>query len=290
TVVAEVARREDVSRALAGASEPHPAQGVGDQSPETELAPNLYWTSVDPQVALEEYLIDQLPMRGLAELLLSSRLFSYLAAATPGLRELVTVGKLWELAQDQRRTRGAQPYDLVIVDAPATGHALALLQAPRTFADVARVGPIHRQATIIHRTLTDPALSGVLAVATPSEMPVSETLSLQRSLSEQMGLALDRVVVNEVLSQRFSVEDVRTLTDAVNPADDPSRASATDRSAAAAVQAAISSHHRAREQRRQIARLRRATGVTPASLPFLFCSELAAEEVGVLADRLERVL
>ena len=65
----------------------------------------------------------------------------YVAAATPGLRELLTVGKIWELAQTQRRSAGAQPYDVVIVDAPATGHGLALLEAPRTFAAAAADRP-----------------------------------------------------------------------------------------------------------------------------------------------------
>ena len=67
---------------------------------------------------MEEYLVDQLPSRALADVLLSSRGFSYFAAATPGLRELLTVGKVWELAQEDRRTPGADPYDLVILDAP----------------------------------------------------------------------------------------------------------------------------------------------------------------------------
>ena len=69
-----------------------------------------------------------------------------LAAATPGLRELLTIGKIWELAQPRRRARGAQPYDVVVVDAPATGHGLALLEAPRSFANAAQVGPIARYA------------------------------------------------------------------------------------------------------------------------------------------------
>ncbi len=90
---------------------------------------------------MEEYLLDQLPVRPLAERLASSRTFGYLAAATPGLSELLAMGKVWELAQPQRRTPGSEPYDLVIVDAHATGHGVALLQAPRTFAAAASVGP-----------------------------------------------------------------------------------------------------------------------------------------------------
>ncbi|MDQ3741261.1 MAG: PhoH family protein, partial [Actinomycetota bacterium] len=143
TMVAEVARRDDVERAV----------GL-----------HVDTLSVDPQEAMEMYLEDQLS-RPLAEVLKSSRIFGYLAAATPGMRELLTIGKLWELAQPERRVAGAEPYDVVIVDAPATGHGLALLEAPRTFAGVAAAGPVARQARIIHGTLTDRSLTGIVAVA-----------------------------------------------------------------------------------------------------------------------------
>src|SRR4029078_5611380 len=111
--------RDDVSRGLGGT-------GVH----EDELAPRLHHISIDPEEAMEEYLVDQLPTRALADVLLSRRGFSYFAAATPGLCELLTVGKVWELAQEDRRTPGAAPYDLVILDAPATGPAGAGAAAP----------------------------------------------------------------------------------------------------------------------------------------------------------------
>src|SRR5919197_1022612 len=119
----------------------------------------------------------------------------------PGLTELVTIGKVWELAQLQRKTPKAAPYDLVIVDPPATGHGLAMLRAPRTFSEVARVGPIHRQAGIIHRFLIDPSATGVLTVALPEEIPVSETVDLGTRLREEMGMGIDRIVVNQVLPE-----------------------------------------------------------------------------------------
>ena len=113
---------------------------------EDELAPGLHHISIDPEEAMEEYLVDQLPSRALADVLASSRGFSYLAAATPGLRELLTVGKVWELAQEDRRTPGAPPYDLVdprrARDRPRRGGAAARrARSPGR----ARVGRIARQ-------------------------------------------------------------------------------------------------------------------------------------------------
>ena len=233
-IVAEVHRRADVEHAVTAAGADH--------------------ISIDPQDAMEEYLADQLP-RPLAELLKSSRAFGYLAAATPGLRELLTAGKLWELARDERRTPGARPYDLVVVDAPATGHGLALLQAPRTFADAAKVGPIARQGGIIDAQLRDPAQTAVIAVTTAEEMPVNETLALRDGLRDAMGLDLSLVVVNAVRPDRFTAAEARALADA---ADEP------------AVAAALGQHAVAREQRAQLARLRRGLGgaVPTVTLPF----------------------
>ena len=118
--------------------------------------PSLFAFSIDPQRALEEYLLLQIRIRPLYELLFKNRIFTYFAAATPGLRELVTIGKVWELAQLDRRVKKGAKYDLVIVDAPATGHGLGLLRTPKTFGDIARVGPIKRQADTIYEFITDP--------------------------------------------------------------------------------------------------------------------------------------
>ena len=108
---------------------------------------------------MEEYL--RVKAGAIGQALGSSRLFQAFAMATPGMRELLSIGKVWELAQLERRTRGAAPYDLVIVDAPATGHGVGLLRTPRTFADIARVGPIAHQGRTIADTIADAEFTGV---------------------------------------------------------------------------------------------------------------------------------
>jgi anion-transporting ArsA/GET3 family ATPase len=101
----------------------------------------VHHASIDPERAKEEWLRYQLRSRTLAGVLGGSTLFQYLTAAAPGLTELVTMGKVWDLAQLEPRTTGEPGYDLAIVDAPATGHGLAMLSAPSTYASIARVGP-----------------------------------------------------------------------------------------------------------------------------------------------------
>ena len=115
----------------------------------------LHHVSVDPERAKEEWLRYQLKSRTLAGVLGGSGIFQYLTAAAPGLTELVTMGKVWDLAQLEPRT-GGPGYDLAIVDAPATGHGLAMLRAPSTYASIARVGPVGRHAERIDSFLRDP--------------------------------------------------------------------------------------------------------------------------------------
>jgi anion-transporting ArsA/GET3 family ATPase len=239
TMVAEVAQRDDVHRALAGSAGGWTEAAIGD---------GLYALSVDPERAMREYLDDQLS-RPLAEVLSASRIFGYLAAATPGMRELLTIGKLWELAQDRRRTPGAEPYDLVVVDAPATGHGLALLDAPRTFGEVAAAGPVARQARTIDATLQDPSVTGVVAVATPEEMPVNEVEHLRSALGDR----LDLVVANALRPDRFSAAEAALLEPLAATSD--------------AARVAVAAHHRARSQAEQLERLGAEVELPFAALP-----------------------
>jgi anion-transporting ArsA/GET3 family ATPase len=261
-VVAEVAARDELARALGGRS--------AGPFVEQELAPGLHHVSIDPQHAMEEYLADQLPSRALAELLVRSKLFTYLAAATPGLRELLTMGKVWELAQPTRRTPRARPYDLVVLDAPATGHGLALLEAARTFSDAAKAGPIWRQGRTIHQMLADPTRTGVVAACAPEELPVSETLTLRDGLRTRLGLDLDLVVLNGMLPERFTAADDVLLAGAGRPGRIAGR-----------------QHRRVRSQRGQAARLRRSLDPVPVTtLPYLFRTELGTADLQRLAGRL----
>src|SRR4051794_35848663 len=198
TIVCEVASQENASRVF------HHAE-VGFH--EVEMADNLWAISIDPDESMREYVLLQLKVRAMRDLLFRSRLFTYLAAATPGLKELVTIGKIWELAQLDRKVKKGRKYDLVIVDAPATGHGIGFLQTPRTFASIARVGPIHSQAEQLAGFITDPSLTGVAIVALPEEMPVNESAVLEQDLRDEVGVAVDRVYMNALYPERFSREE-----------------------------------------------------------------------------------
>jgi len=253
---------------------------VGGRERVSQLAPELTTVTVDPEVAKREWLRYQLKSRTLAAALGGSSLFQYLTAAAPGLSELVTMGKVWDLAQIEPRA-GGQAYDLAIVDAPATGHGLAMLRAPGTYASIAaRVGPVGRHAERIDAFIRDPAQTGVLSVALPEEMPVNETVEFERALRRDLDIGIDAIVVNAVHPMRFRAADIERI-----------RAAAGDtRVTRAALDAALSEHTRARAEHGQVRRLRRAATAPVATLPRIFEPELGREQIDLLSAELERRL
>ncbi|MBV9817962.1 MAG: ArsA family ATPase [Solirubrobacterales bacterium] len=267
TIVAELASQ---SRARAAFHE------SGATFEEVQLADGLFTISIDPELAMEEYL--RVKTGSVGQALGSSRLFQALAMATPGMRELLSMGKVWELAQLQRRTSGADVYDLVIVDSPATGHGAGLLRTPQTFAEIARVGPIAHQARTIAATIADREFTAVAAVAIAEEMPVSETLWLRDALARD-GMGLDAVIVNARLPERFAERDRAPLAQARDRARSPLVAAALD--------AALSEQARARGQAEQVRRLRDGLGQPVAQLPCLFTPQIGRPELELLADALE---
>jgi anion-transporting ArsA/GET3 family ATPase len=270
TIVCEVAEQDRVSRAFR-------REGVTAET-EIELAENLWAITIDPTAALREWLAKQLGGGAPLRLMTRSHAFQYFVAAAPGAKELITIAKVWELAQLSRWDARNRTYDLVVVDAPASGHGLAMLTTPRTFGEIARVGPIRRQAGKIQATLGDPDVTGYVAVALPEEMPVVETLELGRKLPDAVGLGLEAIIVNGVWPARFSPDEVEAIRAASKNGHKPE--------AAAALRAALVEHERASTQRQHIDRLEREGGVPVLSLPYLFAPELGLPEYQLLADAL----
>ncbi len=172
------------------------------------------------------------------------------------------------------RSRRASNYDLVIVDAPATGHGVGFLQTPRTFANVARVGPIASQAETLDRFLTNQRRTGVAIVALPEEMPVNETATLERDLTSEVGVAVDRIFCNGLYPERFSEDDEQRIESAFEGAEDGARP---------ALRAALSVRRRAVAQREQLARLEELTEASVTTMPFVFEPELGTEHLRELA-------
>jgi anion-transporting ArsA/GET3 family ATPase len=254
--------------------------GVREREPgaEIELGENLAYIAIDPDRALLEWL-QELGGRVPGRVLASSGTFQYFAAAAPGAKELVSMIKVWELTQS-KRWRGRGPdYDLVVLDAPATGHALGLLTSPQTFGAIARVGAVAAQTRHVQELLSDTERCGYLAVAAPTELAIEETIELQTRLHGALARELDAVLVNGTIPQRFRASELRTLELAAHEGE----------AQAAAFAAASAAHERARFQQSLIARLRRR-GLRVHTIPFQFERELDLEGLGRVSSARARAL
>ena len=162
---------------------------------EREVQPGVFAMAMDTEASLREYLRLQVRIPLLARLGPLARTFDFLADAAPGVKEIVTVGKLaWEVKQ--------RHYDLVVVDAAASGHVVGQLNAPKAINELVHVGLIREQTGWMLDLLRDPATTGVVVVAAPEEMPVTETLELIERL-EETEVDVAGVIVNRVLPELF---------------------------------------------------------------------------------------
>ncbi len=164
----------------------------------TELGPSVM--SLTPTDAIEDFGRRKLRLNALVGLVFRSRLMGTFIDAVPGLNDLVQLGKIEDMLNSP--LPGETPWDLVILDAPATGHGLTLLAAARSMAEITRVGPFYELASIIERLLSDRTNTGIVITTLAEELPVAETLQLLDAL-EVDGSQVAAVVVNQVREPRL---------------------------------------------------------------------------------------
>lgn len=163
----------------------------------TPISENLFAMSMNTEESLKEYLSLQLKIPVIARIGPLARTFDFVATAAPGVKEILTVGKLaWEVRE--------QHYDLVVVDASASGHIVGQLAAPDAINELVQVGLVRDQTGWMLDILGDPAQTGVVIVAAPEEMPVQETIELAGRLREETVVELAAVIVNRVLPELFN--------------------------------------------------------------------------------------
>jgi anion-transporting ArsA/GET3 family ATPase len=162
----------------------------------TEVTTNLFAMAMDTEDSLKEYLKLQLKLPLIMRLGPLAKTLDFVATAAPGVKEILTVGKL---AYEVRERN----YDLVVVDASATGHVVGQLASPVALNDLVRVGVVRQQTEWMLQLLTDPATTGVVVVATPEEMPVNESLELIGRLRAETDIDVAAVVANRVLPELF---------------------------------------------------------------------------------------
>jgi len=234
-----------------------------------QVTKHLAAAVVEPDDALADFVLGVLRLRILARRLLESTTFQVVAAAAPGLPEFLVLHKLagWV---DARRL-GRPVYDLVVVDAPASGHSLPLLSAPRTLGTLARLGPVGEVLTRLEQLLHDAARTLVCLVTTAEELPVRETIELYRELTG-LGLPVAPPIVNALPARRFGTADGAAIArlEAMYPGHPY-------------LEAARFEMTRRQEAATQVAALRRAVGAASVRLPFLFAGPEAPGGIARLA-------
>lgn len=267
TLLCEVDAKGDVAAAF----ETGPLTFAG-----REVAPRLRAMVMNTEESLKEYLRIHLRIPLVARIGPLARSFDFVASAAPGVKEILTVGKL---AYEVRENN----YDLVVVDASATGHVVGQLAAPAAIHDLVRVGLVRDQTTWMLDILQDPAQTGAVVVALPEEMPVVETIELATRLDADASVDLATVVVNRVLPQPFSKPEEAIFADLVQPPAVDALTAAVGQSVEHVLRGAELAVRMRRRTTAQISNLR--AGLPPQT-PMLLLPELFTRATGIRATHM----
>ncbi|MCL2777019.1 MAG: ArsA family ATPase [Polyangiaceae bacterium] len=242
------------------------------------VAPNVWAVNMDPESALHEYGTMALRSETLYKLLFGNKYVRAFFRAVPGMQEWTMLGKAWwhttEMCPDE-----SPVYDVVILDAPATGHGLDMLRVPKVILDVVPPGILRRDAERAWQLFRDPECCAVILVTLPEEMPTSETIELAHAIHVELELPIGKVVVNGILPPLFSKDERKALENAGAPAR---QILPSDVAFAAARTRAI----RERLQAESLARLSAELPISPSFLPQLFEDAATPEAIRKLANRL----
>lgn len=250
-----------------------------------EVLPGLFTLNLDPAAALAEYVRSTVRVEMLARRVLESPLYHRFFAAAPGVPELITLGKVMVLVEETTGWRARPRWDLIVLDAPATGHGLAFLKVPLAASRAVPVGPVGHNARRILALLRDPQRAALGIVAIPEEMAVVEALEFHRLATEDLGITPRVVFLNECHERRFTEAQeaavLRLASQGVTGALAPGV------SLGAALAAARRHVRRHKLTRFYLARLRRALATPLVALPYLFRDDLVLDDIRTLAERLE---
>lgn len=249
-----------------------------------ELRPNLHVLAVDGKASLQEYLGMIIPIKRLLDAVFTSRIYNYFVAAAPGLKELMTIGKIWYEAERIDDTSGGRRWDLVILDAPATGHSVQYLRMPQAAHDAFGAGLVARESQRVIDLLTDPQRTAINLVTTAEEMPVNETIEMHRQLCDELRLPPGFLFVNRLHRAEFERADVERV--------EAGRASIRQREDRTLLQEVL---RRAREELGwseinawYLRRLRKEIDMPLVEIPHLFAEEFGVDQVRQIAGCMAR--
>lgn len=237
-----------------------------------QAAPGISTVNVTPHEAMREYGLMVLKFQTIYDAVFENRMVRYFLKAIPSLAELVMLGKILNEARSEER--GRPRWDLVVVDAPATGHAVQLLRVPAALIDTVPGGPLRRDVDWMHELLVDPRRTSLSIVTLPEEMPVNESIELDAQVRDILGIPRGLLFVNAVPEVRFTPEERERLA-ALEPAGAP---------AGPAARAAVLQGLRAELAARYSRRVRTAIDLPSAEIPLVAAETWGREAVERVAD------
>lgn len=240
-----------------------------------KVAENIWSVNIDADTALDEYGMLILKVRALHRAVFDNKFVRAFFRGIPGMQEWAMLGKAWYHTVE-KDGHGHHRFDVVLLDAPATGHGLDMLRVPKVILDVAPAGVLRRDAELAWAMFQDPKQSSVIVVTLPEELPTTETLELIDAIENELHLPIGEVVVNRVLPPLFSEAERAALVSCGDaPSSDPGD------------QAIAAGFRRAMRERVQAASLEKLAKLRYPKiyLPHLFQGAARPDAVAELAKR-----
>jgi anion-transporting ArsA/GET3 family ATPase len=252
---------------------------------ETEVRPGLSMVNLVPADVMDEYVREMVRVDLIARKVLGSPVYRRFFAAAPGLPELMVLGKIMLLEEERAGWPRRPKYDLIIVDAPATGHGLAFLRVPLVASNAVPVGPVGHNARRILAMLRDPRRTALAIVALPEEMAVVEALEFHRTTRDELGLEASAIILNGCHERRFTGAQEKEILRRVTEDEDGRLAPGVTLHAALAAARRHIRRRKLTEFYRK--RLKQAVDVPIVSLPLLFTDRIDEAALETLAGRIE---
>ncbi len=250
--------------------------------------PNIFVRNLLPKFAMDEFVRMRVAIKTIARQILESPIYKHFVAAAPGLKEFVTLGKIVMLEEEKER-RGKPRYDVIIVDAPATGHGVAFLRIPFAAAETLNVGWVKKQAEHIIELITDPARTSLNIVTLPEEMPVNETIEMCRDVQELLDIPIGHIIINSVYPQILRKRDA-ALFETIKKRAQSSGMNKLTKAEKKYTDAMIESFETAMRRRElnefYISKLRRKLKYEFMEVPFIFSKKFDIELIEQVSDHM----
>jgi len=224
----------------------------------------LYATNLIPNDALREYGLMKLRFKTVFNLVFENDLMKRLMRMIPGMNETLLLGKAWHMEEKERKANGSPLWDLLVVDAPATGHGVSLLRLPSVILEAVPVGPMADDARKMRALLEDPARTSFNVVTLPAEMPSNEALELCEQSRSVLRVPTGYLFANAVLPLGLEGSRAELVAKA------RARIAGLDGGVASALRAAELYEERRAIESQHLVRLERDAGFPLVKLPFVF--------------------